>query len=110
MINFSSNKHPNNIISLKDTLINNVYNYKYIGININSKLDFKNHIISLNNKLSQIQFDISMLSKFIKTNSLIIYLNYGNIIWGNTFSNDIISVYTMYKYSNYSKKNHNDNK
>ena len=58
MINFSSNKHPNNIISLirlirlinfiklfpsnrhlsspiqfaRDTLINNVYNYKYIGI------------------------------------------------------------------------------
>ena len=110
MINFNSNKHPNNIISLKDTLINNVYNYKYIAINIDSKLDFKNHIISLNNKLSQIQLYVSMLSKFIKTNSLIIYLNYGNIIWGNTFSNDIISVYTMYKYSNYSKKNQNDNK
>ena len=109
MINFSSNKHPNNIISLKDTLINNVYNYKYIGINIDSKLDF-NHIISLNNKLSQIKLYVSMLSKFIKTNSLIIYLNYGNIIWGNTFSNDIISVYTMYKYSNYSNKNQNDNK
>ena len=56
MINFSSNKHPNNIISLKDTLINNVYNYKYIGINIDSKLDFKNHIISLNNKFSKIKF------------------------------------------------------
>ena len=103
MVNVISNKHPNNIISLKDTLINNVYNYKYIGINIDSKLYFKNHIISLNNKFSQIQFYISMLSKFINKNSLIIYLNYGNILRGNTFSNDIISVYTMYKYSNYSK-------
>ena len=72
MINFNSNKHPNNIISLNDTLINNVYNYKYIGIILDSKLDFKNHIIKLNNKLSQIQFLISKLSKFIKTNSLII--------------------------------------
>ena len=72
MINFNSNKHPNNIISLNDTLINNVYNYKYIGIILDSKLDFKNHIIKLNNKLSQIQFLISTLSKFIKTNSLII--------------------------------------
>ena len=70
MINFSSNKHPNNIISLKDTLINNVYNYKYIGINIDSKLDFKNHIISLNNKFSKIQFYTSVLSKFIKQNSI----------------------------------------
>ena len=56
MINFNSNKHPNNIISLNDTLINNVYNYKYHGIILDSKFDFKNHIIKLNNKLSQIQF------------------------------------------------------
>ena len=89
MINFNSNKYPNNIISLSDTLINNVYNYKYLGIILDSKLDFKNHIIKVNNKLSQIQFLISKLSKFIKTNSLIIifnsiflpYLNYGNILW-----------------------------
>ena len=40
MINVISNKHPNNIISLNDTLINNVYNYKYLGINLDSKLDF----------------------------------------------------------------------
>ena len=59
MINFNSNKHPNNIISLNDILINNVYNYKYLGINFDSKLNFKNHIIKLNNKLSQIQFLIS---------------------------------------------------
>ena len=72
MINFNSNKHPNNIMSLNNTLINNVYNYKYLGINIDSKLDFKNNIIKLNNKLSQIQFSISKLSIFIKTNSLII--------------------------------------
>ena len=56
MINFNSNKYPNNIISLNDTLMNNVYNYKYLGIILDSKLDFKNHIIKLNNKLSQIQF------------------------------------------------------
>ena len=49
MINFNSNKHPNNIISLNDTLINNVYNYKYFGIILDRKLDFKNHIIKLNN-------------------------------------------------------------
>ena len=47
MINFNLNKHPNNIISLNDILINNVYNYKYIGIILDSKLDFKNHIIKL---------------------------------------------------------------
>ena len=40
MINFNSNKHPNNIISLNDTLINNVYTYKYLGIILDSKLDF----------------------------------------------------------------------
>ena len=45
MINFNSNKYPNNIISLNYTLINNVYNYKFLGINLDSKLDFKNHII-----------------------------------------------------------------
>ena len=56
MINVNSNKYPNNIISLNDTLINNVYHYKYLGIILDSKLDFKNHIIKLNNKLSQIQF------------------------------------------------------
>ena len=100
MINFNSNIHPNNIISLNDTLINNVYNYKYLSINLDSKLDFKNHIIKLNNKLSQIQFLIPKLSKLIKTNSLIIiynsiflpYLNYGNILWGNTFSNNTINT------------------
>ena len=65
MINFNSNKHPNNIISLNHTLINNVYNYKYLGIFLDSKLDFKNHIIKLNNKLFQFQFLISKMSKFI---------------------------------------------
>ena len=40
MINFNSNKYPNNIISLNDTLINNVNNYKYLGIILDSKLDF----------------------------------------------------------------------
>ena len=111
MINFNSNKYPNNIISLNDTLINNVYNYKYLGIILDSKLDFKNHIIKLNNKLSQIQFLISKLSKFIKTNSLIIiyryyiyynsiflpYLNYGNILWGNTFSNNTLNTTIIQK-------------
>ena len=71
MINFNSNKYPNNIISLNDTLINNVNNYKYLGIILDSKLDFKIPI-TLNNKLFQIQFLISKLSKFIKTNSLLI--------------------------------------
>ena len=71
MINFNSNKHLNNIISLNDALINNViyytyvYNYKYLGITLDSKLHFKNHIIKLNNKLSKIQFLISKLNKFI---------------------------------------------
>ena len=37
-------------------LINNVYNYKYLCINLDSKLDCNNNIIKLNNKLSQIQF------------------------------------------------------
>ena len=66
MINFNSNKYPNNIISLNDTLINNVYNYKYLGIILDSKLDFKNHIIKLNNKLSQIQFLISKFRNSLK--------------------------------------------
>ena len=60
---------------INDILINNVYNYKYLGIILDSKLDFINHIIKLNNKLSQIQFLISKLNKFIKTNSLIIIYN-----------------------------------
>ena len=64
-------------MSLNDTLINNVYNYKYLGINLDSKLFFKNHI-KLNNKLSKIQFLISTLSKFIKTNSLIIIIVFSN--------------------------------
>ena len=92
-------------MSLNDTIINNVYNYKYLGINLNRKLDFKNHIIKLNNNLSQLQFLISKLSKFIKTNSLIIiynsifllYLNYGNILWGNKFSNNNINTTTIKK-------------
>ena len=105
MINFNSNKHPNNIILLNDTLINNVYNYKYLCIIIDSKLDFKIPIIKLNNKLFQIQFLISKLSKFIKTNSLIIiynsiflpYLNYGNILWGYKFSNNTINTTIIQK-------------
>ena len=107
MINVNSYKHPNNIISLNGTLINNIYNYKYLGIILDSKFDFKNHIIKLNNKLSQIQFLIcnSKLSKFIKTNSLIIiynsiflpYLNYGYILRGNTFSNNTINTTIIHK-------------
>ena len=65
MINFNSNKYPNNIISLNDILINNVYNYKYLRINLYRKLDFINHINKLKNELSQIQFVISKWSKFI---------------------------------------------
>ena len=73
-------------MSLSDTFINNVHNYKYIGVKLDSKLDFKNHIIKLNKKLIIIYNSIFQL-----------YLNYGNILWGNKFSNNTINTTTIQK-------------
>ena len=85
--NFNSSKYININLQINKSQITNVDEYKYIGIIIYKNLNFKNHLKTLNIKLSKILYSINKLSKYSNTKPLITiyyslflpHLMYGNI-------------------------------
>ena len=100
IVNFNSRKYSNIHLTINNISIQNEIEYKYLGIIIDKDINFKNHIINLNNKLSKILYSISRLSKYIKTQPMIIIYNslflphimYGNIIWGNIYKSNLTNL------------------
>ena len=72
IVNFNSRKYSNIHLQINNISIQNEIEYKYLVIKIDKDINFKNHIINLNNKLSKILYSISRLSKYNKTKPMII--------------------------------------
>ena len=94
-------------ISLKinDTLIENVSIFKFLGVIIDNKLLFKNHVeyillkinrnIGVINKIKHLLPDKTLLLLYY---SLIYsHLYYGNLIWGNTYKTYLTKLYNSQK-------------
>ena len=100
IVNFNSRKYSNIHLQINNISIQNEIEYKYLGIIIDKDINFKNHIVNINNKLSKILYSISRLSKYIKKKPIIIiyhslflpHIMYGNIIWGNIYKINLTNL------------------
>jgi hypothetical protein len=81
-----------------NSIITNINNTKFFGINIDSTLSWKNHITNLSVKLNKACFAIRTIKPFMSQESMkkIYYsyvhllLSYGIIFWGNAPHNENI--------------------
>ena len=75
----------------------------YLGIEIDSKLNFKTHISKVQSKISKGVGILYKLNKLLPTRTLITlyyalifpHLMYGIIIWGSTYSSYLTSLQTL---------------
>ena len=78
-------------------------NIKYLGIKIDSKLNFKTHKFKVQSKISKGVRILYKLNKLLPTRTLItlyyalifLHLMYGIIIWGSTYSSYLTSLQTL---------------
>ena len=78
-------------------------NIKYLGIEIDSKLNFKTHISKVQSKISKGIGILYKLNKRLPTRTLITlycalifpHLMYGIIIWGSAYSSYLTSLQTL---------------
>ena len=78
---------------------------KYLGLIIDSNLNWKEHVYELSKKISRSIGVLSKLRHFVPTKILIqvyysiIYplLTYGIIIWGNTYKTNLDPIYILQK-------------
>ena len=85
--------------------INQIQYTKFLGVTVDSKLTWKNHIAEIENKISKNIGVISRASKFLKTKelqtlycSLILpYLNYGVVLWGNNYQSNLNRIIKLQK-------------
>ena len=95
----------NYMISINGMNINRVYVTKFIGVHIDSKLNWNEHICVIKTKVAK---NVSIMNrvKHCKINSalyslyctlILPYLNYCCEIWGNTYKSRIHPLYIMQK-------------
>ena len=91
---FNDNKYINNfVLHINGNIINRVRYYKFLGITIDEKLNWKKHINNIANKLSKVVSIIHKLKYSLTIKSLkLIYntfflphLNYCNTVWSTTY-------------------------
>ena len=95
MIFTSRNRHIEDIgVKIDNTNIERVYTTKFLGVQIDSKLTWKNHVDYISKKISKCAAIISKARKVLHKSTLINlyytfaypYFIYCNIIWGNTYA------------------------
>jgi len=101
------NKVANKLCRLKigEVEIERVYVIKFLGINIDDRLNWKVHINILKNKISKviailckIKTSVNQKALYILYNSLIFpYLSYCVEIWGNTYKTIIQPIFLLQK-------------
>ena len=103
---FGNRKHNEDIdITINNVKIDRVYVTKFLGVLIDSNLNWKEHIDSINNKISKSIAIIYKASKILNTNSLytlyctliLPYLNYCIENWGNTHESNISKIFLKQK-------------
>lgn len=79
-------------INIRNTSINRVYSAKFLGITIDSRLDFKDHVKTVSVKISRAVGAISRVQPYVPQQTLLnlyntlVYplLSYGVCAWGNS--------------------------
>ena len=92
-------------ITINNVKIDRVYVTKFLGVLIDSNLNWKEHIDGINNKISKSIAIIYKASKILNINSLytlyctliLPYLNYCIEIWGNTNESNINRIFLKQK-------------
>ena len=90
----------NIIVKINDTEIKHVESTKFLGIYIDSNLTWKVHINHIVNKVAKTTGILYKARHFFSSQALRTlyysliypYLNYGNIIWGNTYPSRLESI------------------
>ena len=85
--------------------INQIQYAKFLGVTVDSKLTWKNHIAEIESKISKNIGVISRASKFLKTKelqtlycSLILpYLYCGVVLWGNNYQSNLNRIIKLQK-------------
>ena len=103
---FSSNCTVDKLnVTINDTTIERVYVTKFLGVYIDHKLNWKEHIASLSKKLSKSIAIIRKASHLLNSSALytlycsifLPYLNYCSEVWGNTYQSNITSLFLKQK-------------
>lgn len=102
---FRSNRSRKNIKNIQNEIngraIQRVEYTKFLGIHLDKYLDFTNHIEFLTNKLSKYVGLFLKIRHYLPTVVLLIFirtpLNYGNVIWCNTYPTRLQKLQTLQK-------------
>ena len=106
---FSTNRHVLNTaqinVKIDNQNINRCSTNKFLGVKINERLDWKDHINYITDKISKSSGVINKLSKVFDEEVLTMlyyslvypYLTYCNLIWGNAYSTHISRLITLQK-------------
>ena len=98
---FGNRKHNEDVnITINNVKIDRVYVTKFLGVLIDSNLNWKEHIDSINNKISKSIAIIYRASKILNTDSLytlyctliLPYLSYCIENWGNTHESNLSKI------------------
>ena len=97
--------NTNEIITLNNQTIHCVNQYKYLGLYIDNKLNYKKHIIELKIKLAKILYLFKKISFIIDTKTLLLLYNalivpnymYCLIIWGINYKSNINKLFIQQK-------------
>ena len=103
---FGNKKQTEDVhITINNVRIDRVYVTKFLGVMIDHKLNWKEHIDIINKKLSKSIAIIHKASTILKTDSLytlycslfLPYLNYCAENWGNTYESNLSKLVTKQK-------------
>ena len=97
--------NTNEIITLNNQTIHCVNQYKFLGLYIDNKLNYKKHIIELKIKLAKILYLFKKISFLINTKTLLLLYNalivpnymYCLIIWGINYKSNINKLFIQQK-------------
>ena len=102
-----TNKKINSPVKLSINMIEieRVYEYKFLGLTIDNKLNWKPHIDNLKNKISKSIAILYKMKHIVNKNSLYIlycslilpYLTYCVEVWGNTYKTTTKPIYMLQK-------------
>ena len=91
-----SRSHPvqreETVLTMSDTIIKSIHCIKFLGLYIEERLDWQEHINACRKKLTSVLYAINKVNHFLKVASLKLiyytlvypYLTYGIILWGST--------------------------
>ena len=95
----------NIIVKINDTEIKHVESTKFLGISIDSNLTWKAHINHIVTKVAKTTGILYKARHFLPSQTLRTpyysliypYLNYGNVVWGNTCPSRLESIRKLQK-------------